>query len=345
MKKLFGLLIVSICVTPLFAQTGGQHIFPFLNLPYNARSIALGRKFITAYDNDVNIAIQNPAMLNATMDNSLGVNEALLAGGINHGMAIYTKSFKDIGTGAVHLRYVAYGKMDRMNQYGEKNGTFSAGDFVAGVSFGHSFSPNFSVGATFNIIWSQLETYSAMGVALDFAGMYHSSNGLTTVSAVVRNAGVQLKNYTKKTRAPLPIDVMIGVGQRLPHSPFRFSIVMHRLNQWDLSYNDPNAQPTTDPLTGEVVPVKKAKFMEKMGRHFIAQMEVLIGKVVRIRAAFDYNQRKELLVKNRPGMGGFSFGAGLNFSRFSIDYGIMIYSSAGFHNVISLRTCFDKWRR
>lgn len=340
------LVVLLLCCLPLalLSQTGGRNVFPFLNLPYNARSAALGRKFITAYDEDINLVVQNPAMLNAQMNNSFGVSQALLAGGINHGMAIYGKTFDKIGTGAVHLRYVAYGKMDRMNKYGEKIGTFSAGDFVAGVSFGRSFSPNFSIGATFNLIWSQLETYSSMGVALDLAGMYHSSNDLTTVSVVVRNAGIQLKTYTKKTRSPLPVDLMIGVGQRLPHSPFRFSVVMHRLNTWDLSYNDPNAEPTTDPLTGELVQVEKASFFEKFGRHFIFQMEALIGDVVRVRAAFDYNQRQEMLVQNRPGMGGFSFGAGLNFKRFSVDYGLVIYSSAGFQNVLSLRTDFDKWR-
>lgn len=341
------LLIITLCSLSfsLFCQTGGKNVFPFLNLPYNARSAALGRKFITAYDDDINLAVQNPATLNPLMNNSLGVSQALLAGGINHGMVAYGKTFKGIGTGAVHLRYVAYGKMDRMDQYGVKTGTFSAGDFVAGVSFGRSFSPNFSIGATFNLIWSQLEKYSSMGVALDLAGMYRSSNDLTTVSVVVRNAGIQLKTYTKKTRAPLPVDLMVGVGQRLPHSPFRFSVVMHRLNTWDLSYNDPNAQPTTDPLTGKLVPVKKASFVEKLGRHFIVQMEALIGKVVRVRAAFDYNQRQEMLVQERPGMGGFSFGAGLNFKRFSLDYGLVVYSSAGYQNVISLRTCFDKWRK
>ncbi|HZH85807.1 MAG TPA: type IX secretion system protein PorQ [Brumimicrobium sp.] len=340
-------LIIILCFLPLslIGQTGGKNAFPFLDLPYNARAASLGRQFITAFDDDINTGVQNPASFNTQMDNSIGFNQALLAGGINHGMVAYAKDINKIGTGAIHLRYVAYGKMDRMDVNGEKLGTFSAGDFALGGSIGRTLNQNLSIGATFNLIWSQLEAYNSMGISLDLAGMYRSNTERTTVSAVVRNAGVQLSTYTEKTRAPLPIQAMLGVSHKLEHAPFRISILAHHLNKWDLTYNDPNAKPTTDPLTGELIPVERAGFGEKLGRHFIFQVETIIGKTVRIRAAFDYNQRREMLVQNRPGMGGFSFGAGLNFKRFTVDYGLYVYSSAGFNNLISLRTDFDQWRK
>ncbi|PKR80999.1 hypothetical protein CW751_07480 [Brumimicrobium salinarum] len=342
MKQLLIILLIPIT---LFGQTGGKNAFPFLDLPYNARAASLGRQFITAFDNDINVGIQNPAAFNTKMSNSAGFNQALLAGGINHGMVAYAHDINKVGTGALHLRYVAYGQMDRMNIEGEKIGTFSAGDFALGGSIGRTLNKNISIGATFNLIWSQLESYNSMGIAFDFAGMYRSTNERTTVSAVVKNIGAQLSTYTNKTRSPLPIQAMLGVSHKLAHAPFRFSIVAHHLNQWDLTYDDPNAKPTIDPLTGKEVPVEKAGFGEKLGRHFIFQVEALIGKTVRIRGAFDYNQRREMLVENRPGMGGFSFGAGLNFKRFTIDYGLVVFSSAGFNNLISLRTDFDLWRK
>ena len=340
-------LIIILCFIPIvtFGQTGGTNSFAFLDLPDNARSAALGRKFITAYDDDVNTGIQNPASLNSEMDNSIGFNQALLGGGINHGMVAYAKDIKKVGTAALHLRYVSYGQMDRTDVNGENIGTFSAGDFALGGSIGRTLNENISIGATFNLIWSQLESYSSMGVSVDLAGMYRSLNKRTTITAVLRNAGVQLTTYTDKTRAPLPVQAMLGISHKLEHAPFRFSLVAHHLNKWDLTYTDPNAVPTTDPLTGEIVPVEIAGFGEKLGRHFIVQVETLIGKAVRIRAAFDYNQRKEMLVQNRPGMGGFSFGAGVNFKRFTVDYGLFVFSSAGFNNMISLRTDFDKWRK
>ena len=329
----------------LIAQTGGENAFPFLDLPYNARATALGRTFITAYDDDINTGIQNPASFNSKMSNSIGVNQALMAGGILHGMVAYARHFDNIGTGAVHLRYASYGKMSRTDETGAELGTFSAGDFALGASLGRSLNKNISIGASFNLIWSQLESYSSMGLSLDFAGMYISTNERTTVSAVVRNIGVQFFNYTENKRTPLPINTLIGVSHKLKHAPFRFSVVMHHLNKWDLTYFDPKEKPKNDPLTGELIPIKTAGFGEKLGRHFIFQVEAMIGKVITIRSGFNYNRRRQLLVENRPGMGGFSFGAGLNFKRFTIDYGMYIFSSAGFNNIISLRTNIDSWRK
>lgn len=329
----------------LIAQTGGNNAFPFLDLPYNARATALGRELITVYDDDINTGIQNPASLNSKMSNSFGVNQALLAGGILHGMVAYAHDIDKIGTGSIHLRYASYGKMNRTDETGAELGTFSAGDFALGTSLGRSLNQNLSIGASFNLIWSQLESYSSMGLSLDFAGMYRSSNERTIVSAVVKNIGVQLFNYTDNKRTPLPVDAMVGISQKLNHAPFRFSLVMHHLNKWDLTYFDPSVKPKNDPLTGELIPVETPGFGEKLGRHFIVQVEATIGKIVSIRGAFNYNRRRQLLVENRPGMGGFSFGAGLNFKRFTVDYGLYIFSSAGFNNMISLRTDIDSWRK
>ncbi len=339
------LLISFLYAVFAVAQTGGQRVFPFLEMTYNARSAGLGRNLITTYDADVNQGVQNPASFNKEMDNTIGFNQALHAGGINHGMVTYGKHFKGIGTGAIHLRYVAYGKMDRMDEQGIQQGTFSAGDFALGGSFARRLNPRISVGATFNIIWSQLESYSSMGLALDLAGNYLFENERTQLSAVVRNAGVQLTRYANEDRTPLLTQPMLGISHRLEHAPFRVSVIAHHLNQWDLTYVDPNAEPSTDPLTGEEIPVERAGFGEKLARHFLFQLEVLAGNTLRLRGAFDYHQRRQMLVQNRPGMGGFSFGAGLNFKRFNIDYGLFIFSSAGFNNLISLTTNFDKWKK
>src|SRR5690554_3168679 len=99
-------LIIILCFLPLslIGQTGGKNAFPFLDLPYNARAASLGRQFITAFDDDINTGVQNPASFNTQMDNSIGFNQALLAGGINHGMVAYAKDINKIGTGAIHLR-------------------------------------------------------------------------------------------------------------------------------------------------------------------------------------------------------------------------------------------------
>lgn len=328
----------------VFGQTSGENAFPFLDLGYNARTSALGRHYISYQDGDVNMGVNNPSLLNPEMHNTIGINQALHAAGINHGMVAYARKISENGVGAAHLRYVSYGTMDRTDVTGEVIGTFSAGDFILGVGYGEQLNPRINIGANLNLIWSQLESFTSFGVSADVAGTYIAEDERTTVVALVRNFGAQLKTYTDTDRNPLPVNPMLAVSHRLEHAPFLFSVVAHSLNRWDLTYTDPTAQPTTN-LLGEVVPVEVPGFMEKFARHFIAQVEVFAGDAVRLRFAFDYQRRREFVVDNRPAMSGFSTGVGLNFKRFSVDYGLMVFSAAGFNNLLTLTTNMDKWKR
>lgn len=328
-----------------FAQIGGTSSFPFLDLGFNARANALGGNFISVKDKDINLGVSNPSLLNKEMGNTIGFNQALLAGGINYGMVTYGKNFNDQGTGAVHLRYVAYGEMERTDIAGNSVGTFSAGDFILGAGYGHQLNPNISVGANVNLIWSQLESFSSLGFSIDLAGTYTNDNKRTTVTALIRNFGYQLTTYTENTRAPLPAQAMMALSHKLEHAPFRFSVLAHHLNTWDITYTDPTLQPTIDPLSGDVIPVPTAGFLEKAFHHLIFQLEILAGETMHIRMAFDYHRRRSMLVQQRPGLGGFSFGAGFNFKRFSLDYGFLIYSSAGYNNMLTLTTNLDKWKK
>ena len=344
MRILLTFLVYIVALnTVLFSQTGGENIFPFLDLDYSARNSSLGRNYIAVNDDDINLAVTNPSLLSEEMHNNIGFNQSIHAGGINQGMVVYGRNMFG-GTGAVHLRYIAYGEMDRTDKTGEVIGTFSAGDFVLGAGFGKQINPRISVGGNFNVIWSQLEAFNSFGLAVDLGGTYHFEDGRTVASALVRNAGAQLTKYNMEDRAPTYANAMIGVTHKLEHAPFRLGIVAHNLNRWDLTYSDPNLEATTDPLSGELVEPETAGFGEKLGQHFIAQVEVVAGKSVRIRGAFDYHRRRSFVVENRPAMAGFSFGAGFNFKRFSIDYGLVVFSSAGFNNLITLTTNFDKWK-
>ena len=137
----------------------------------------------------------------------------------------------------------------------------------------------------------------------------------------------------------------MATSYKLKHAPFRISLLAHHLNKWDITYIDPNLKPTVDPLTGDTIPVKRPGFLTKLAHHLTYQLEILVTKNIDIRAAFDYHLRKELALSTRPGISGFSFGAGFHFSKFSLDYGFTIYSRAGYNNMVTLSTNLSKWRR
>lgn len=344
-RKLISLYFVAL-TTVVSAQTGGLTSFPFLDITYNARSAGLGGDFITAKDQDINIGIANPSLLNSTMNKHTGFNQAFLAGGINYGMVTHGFNVDKIGTMSGYLKYVSYGTFERTDVNGTSQGTFSPIDIVLGSGFGRQLNPRISIGVNLNMIYSQLESYSSYGAGIDLAGTFYNEKKEFLVTAMVKNAGIQFNTYSENSqRKPLPAEFQLAAAYKLPHAPFRISILAHHLNKWDLTYNDPTLTPTIDPLSGDTIPVPKANFVEKLARHFTFQVETIISKTIHLRTGFDYHRRKELALNQRPGIAGASIGLGLYFNKFSLDYGFVIYSRAGFNNMLTLTTDLAKWRK
>lgn len=342
---LITLLTTGTCCS-VFGQTGGNNAFPFLDLTYNARQMGLANDFISVMDADVNIGVANPSMLNPEMHRTMSLNQALLPGGINVGMAAYAHQLKDVGTLSGYIKYVSYGTFERTNINGTSEGTFAPFEMILGSGFGRQLNERLSVGANFNLIYSQLETYSSFGAGIDLAGTYYDKEKGFSATALVKNAGVQFNSYTENSaRAPLPVEFQMATSYKLAHAPFRISLLAHHLNKWDLSYNDPSLEPTINSFSGDTIPVPVAGFGEKLARHFTYQLETIAGKNLHFRMGFDYNRRKDLALANRPGAAGFSFGIGLYFRKFSLDYGFLINSRAGYNNMITFSTDLSKWRK
>ena len=341
---LLSLILLSTSIS--FGQTGGTHSFPFLDLTFNARSAGLGGDFISVMDDDINVGIANPSMLNSSMNKNISFSTSLLPGGINHGMLGYGFDLKKIeSTMAGYIKYVSYGTFERTNVNGTSEGTFSPFEMIAGASIGKQVNKRISLGANLNFLYSQLETYSALGGSVDFAATYRLEEHGFLVTMLAKNIGYQFKGYTKGNRAPLLVEVQLATSYKVKHAPFRITLLAHHLNKWDLTYNDPNLLPTIDPLSGDTIAVERAGFFEKLGRHFSYQLEVLIGKNIDLRVGFDYHRRKELALVQRPGIAGLSFGLGVKFSKFRLDYGFTAYSAAGYGNMLTLSTDLSKWRK
>lgn len=340
------LLILSIAVLPaVSAQTGGENAFPFLDLYYSAQDAGLGGNFITGAGNDISMGVNNPSLLNDKMEKGVSISQALHAGGVNHGMFNYGFGLKDYGTMVGYIKYVDYGKFDRTDVNGVGEGTFSPFEMIAGAGFGRKLNERLSVGAKANLIYSQLESYTSFGASIDLAGTFYNQDKGFLATVHVKNFGYQFKAHTPGNQKPLPVDFQLAAAYKLPHAPLRITILAHHLNKWDLTYNDPTLVPTIDPLSGDTIPVPRAGFMEKLGNHFSYQLEINLSKTLRLRGGFDYHRRKQIGLEQRPGAAGLSFGLGMHFSKFSLDYGFLIYSQAGFNNILTLSTNLSKWRR
>lgn len=329
----------------IVAQTGGNYAFPILDLSFDARTTGLGTRYITAIDQDTELGIYNPSLYNKAMHNHASFSHGFLPTGVNFGMATYSRNFGEKFSSAASIRYMSYGVQDRMTPEGIQIGTFHPGDFVLGVGTSYEIIENFKVGANFNFLLSQLDRYIAIGSSLDLAASYYVDKANLVLTVNARNIGYQFKNYTNSKRSNLPADLQFGISHRLKHAPFRFSMVIHHLNKPDLSYFDPKTPPTYDPLMNDTIYPKGESIGVKIAQHLTFQVELLLGKVVQVRAAYDVYQRTNLKVKDRSGVSGFSFGLGLYFKKFAFNYGINFTSVAGMQNMFTLSTNIDQWKK
>lgn len=328
----------------LSAQLGGQSVFRVLDIPASARASALGGNYIAVKDNDINLGLFNPALLNPEMGRQVSLSWLPYFEGINVGYASYAHHFDSLRTtfsGAV--QYVDYGTFNRTDATGNELGQFRAGEYAFQIGAGRAIDSLFSIGANVKFITSSLDTYTSSGIALDLAGTYHKPSKGVTLSAVVRNIGYQTSSFTSE-REKLATQVMLGVTYKFKHAPFRLGLMLENLQRWDLTYPDATRDRQIDPTTGEVV-VKKTTNAEKALLHAVPSAEILLSKNFMIRLGYNFRTRYEMALASRTGAVGLSFGLGLRVSKVHLSYGFNQLHLAGIRNTITIAVRFSDFRK
>jgi hypothetical protein len=338
-------LYTCLAVSASFGQIGGNHAFQFLDLDFNARSTALGGDFGAVNDNDINLSVVNPAAISQSMTQNVALNHAFFPAGISIGQLLLGFNTIKLGTLVTHLRYANYGRFTQTNVTGEETGQFTAGDYALGVGYGKRLNERFNIGANVNLYMSQYESYFALGAGVDFSAMYHNPESQFTAILVARNIGVQVKSFTKNNREPLPVELLAGASYKLPHAPFRFSLTLHDLNSFDLSYNDPNASPTIDEFTQDTIPVPRVGIAEKVFRHVNLGVEIVPTETFFIRIGYNFDRRQTFAFENRTTISGFSGGFGFKVKKLHVNYSVAFYSPAGTNNMLSITSNFSEWKK
>lgn len=335
--------IVLIFSVQAFAQSGGTTTYKFLNLTNSARIAALGGNFLTIHDHDLSLALANPSLISSGMNRSLSMNFIDHFTGTSSGYASYGFNLNKLGNFAATMQYYSYGKADNTDEYGEVLGQFSAGEYAWNLGWGRRLDTVFSIGANVKMIYSSLETYHSLGLAVDVAGSYIPNESFCA-SVLFRNIGRQLTTYTDQGNEPLPFEIQAGISKKLAHVPFRYSILLQHLEKWDLRYTDPNAP--VDPFTGEVQKESGLDaFAGNAMRHIIIGGEFIPAKFLSIRLGYNYLRRQEMKVVSRPGSVGFSWGIGLKVSKFNFSYSRAAYHLTGSPNYITIGTNLGEWGR
>jgi hypothetical protein len=338
------LLCLVITTSAAKAQLGGDRSFQVLNLPSSARIAALGGSHAAVVDNDINLGIFNPALLNATMGKQVALSYQPWFADVNVGYASYAHSFDSLGiTAAGTLQYLDYGTFQRRDETGADLGTFLAGEYLFQVGGSKALDSIFTAGVNLKYVQSALDTYTGSAVAADIGIVMHKRALGLTVSAMLRNIGYQLTSYTS-TREKLPVQAQLAATYKFAHAPFRLGLTLQDMQQWDLTYEDPTRLSTIDPLTGEIVE-EKVTTVDKALLHVIGSAEVLMGASIRLRFGYNYRVRQELKINEKPGLAGLSFGLGLRISKLHVSYGYAHYNQAAAGNTLTLALRFADLKR
>lgn len=349
MKHIYTSLLITLFTTTAFAQIGGDNVYEFINLPASARVGALGGSLITVKDDDAVLGYSNPAALNPLMHKQAAFNTAFHVAGINHGYAGYAvHSDKLSTTFNGGIQYASYGNFTAADVTGQAVGEFKAAEYVLNLGAGRQYSEQISYGLNLKTIYSRLESYNSVGIAADAAVMYADTATNFTATLVLKNMGTQLSTFTADNREPLPFEIQAGVSKRLRYLPFRFSVIAHNLQRWNIRYDDPNSVEPT-PLFEES-PQETSKFVigiDNFFLHLTFNGELLIGKADNFRIRFGYNhlRRSELNVNNLRTLAGFSTGLGLKVSKFRLDYGLAVYHIAGSVHQFGISTDIGSFKK
>jgi hypothetical protein len=335
MIKYFLSSLFLLIYTIAFSQIGGDNTFEFLNLTTSARVAAMGGKCNSIKDDDLSLAMENPALISKQVSGQLTLGAVKFFDGVNYGDVAYAKDFEKYGTFAAGIHYVSYGSFTRADNSGTITGDFNAADYALQVAWGKAIDSIFSVGATLKGIYSHLDSYTATGLAVDIGANYYNPRNLIGASIVVKNFGRQLKSYTSNNVESLPIEIQAGASVRVKKAPFRFSLVAQHLEKFNMSYTDPNEDGEIDPLTGETK-TSKITFGDKLLRHVIFGGEILLSKNFHLRAGYNFQRRKEMTIDTKMSTVGFSWGLAIILSKFQFSYSRVKYHLEGPANYLTI---------
>ena len=293
-NNLFKALLVAVFFAANLSVAQQQNTYDFLKLNVDARSSAMAGSFVSM-ENDVNAIFYNPAGL-ATLSNkqaSVGFFKYLMD--INAGNASYSQKYKDIGFFGAGIRYINYGTMDKYDENYQNQGTFGASDLALSLGYANVYKNNFNYGANVKLIYSSIDEYSSVGLALDLGALYVFPEQKLNLGVSVLNLGTQVKKYIS-TAEQLPLDIRIGMTKSLEHLPLTVNLGFANLaNSYD-------------------------KFFDRF-KNIIVGGEFILNDYVLLRVGYNNVERQNFKTGTSLGISGFSAGFGIKFANnYKLDY-------------------------
>jgi len=122
------------------------------------------------------------------------------------------------------------------------------------------------------------------------------------------------------------LEIMAGVSQELENVPIRWHLTLDNLQQWNISFSNPNqAQTSLDGSTTE----KKTSIFGNALRHTVFGVELFPKKSFNLRLGYNFRRAEELQILDQRNFSGISVGFGLKFNKIKFNYSYSRYTLAG----------------
>lgn len=319
MNRFIALLLSLLLFSAVCMSQAGKGVYQVLDMQMDSRSISLGGTNVSLFDGDLNLAINNPSLLSDKSHNVLSLNYANYLADINFGLVGYGRSWGE-NNFAIMINYLDFGKFQAYDELDVYQGEFTAKDMVFNILYSRQFGKYFSVGTTLKGIYSAYERYSSIGMALDFGVNFHDEENLLDLGLTVRNLGFQFSGYYSiegtQYRDAIPINILLGISQKLQNAPLRFSLTLHNLQCFNLHYE------RTAATDREYKKEYSIKWYDMMFRHAIFGVELLPSDNFYLAASFNYRRMAEMTIPAFRSLAGFSFGAGLKVKDFRVGFAL-----------------------
>ncbi len=342
--QLLGLSLVLITIYSGAQVTGGTSSFEYLRLSNSAHVTALGGISIANPDQDIALALQNPAMMRPGLHNELELTYNSYYAGISIMNLQYGYHAPKVNTSFFFgVQYLNYGNFSQTDNVGNVYGDIHASDYSITMGASRKYQEHWRYGADIKMANSHLGTYSANAAMVDVGINYYDTANLIDIGATAKNMGVMISKYNPGQPAePIPFDLQLGISKRFKHVPLRVFATIHHLYEWDVRYNNPADLTGTNALgVSDTAKDNSSHFGDKLFRHFIFGAEFTLGKHLLLTAAYNDLRRRELILTSAPGLAGFSFGVAADIKMFKIHYGRAFYNLTAY-NEISITMALNK---
>lgn len=289
-------IFIYMCVMAVaMAEALSQNYNPYAFLRTNAstRSAALAGATVSIAE-DPGMVFVNPALVPTFKDRQMSVTLLKHIADINSGNVVFAKEVENVGTFAASAAFISYGSFQARDRDNNQMGNFSPMDIAVAASYGNSLDSNLYYGVSMKFIYSSIYKSSTSAMAFD-AGLFYAMPDISTnIGISVLNAGFQLSKINDFSEG-LPLDVRIGINHKLKGLPLLANFSFHHLADKVDSFVD--------------------RFM-----NFSLGGEFYFGENVMARIGYDNYIRKYSAPESSKGIAGLSFGAGLVFGNFKVDY-------------------------